>query len=83
MREILRGLVDRFNAALAGVARRHARVHHIDLRQLIGDEHWANELHPTAKGFGLVAEAFDSAIQAALRGGKSPRKRGTGPRRKP
>jgi hypothetical protein len=75
MQAILRGLVDRFNAALAAVARRHARVHYIDLRPVITERHWANELHPTARGFGLVADAFDAAIQASLRGGGSPRKR--------
>lgn len=66
MRDIVRTLINRLNDAIADVAARHADVHHLDCRTIVGDGEWANELHPTSRGFGQVARLFDEKIQAAL-----------------
>jgi hypothetical protein len=67
----MRTLIDRFNAMLAGVsaAPEFAHVHYLDLRGTLEPTRrwWANELHPTGRGFRLVAAGFDAQIRR-LRG---------------
>jgi hypothetical protein len=62
-------LIDRFNAMLRRVAAlpefRHVR--HVDVRNVLssGADYktwWANELHPTRRGFQAVAERFAAVI---------------------
>jgi hypothetical protein len=62
-------LIDRFNAMLRGVSRipEFEHVKYLDLRETLSTgpkykEYWANELHPTAKGFALVTKRFAAAI---------------------
>jgi len=67
-RAIIVVLIDRFNKMLAEVAARPGfeHVHHIDLRRTLTSANykadWANELHPTAKGFEAVAKKFAAVI---------------------
>ncbi|MGH7804755.1 MAG: GDSL-type esterase/lipase family protein [Candidatus Binatia bacterium] len=68
-RRMVKELIDRFNQMLSSVARlpEFAHVKYIDVRNLLssGSDYrsfWANELHPTARGFKLVAERFAAAI---------------------
>jgi lysophospholipase L1-like esterase len=66
-------LIDRYNTMLARLPRQagFAHVHYLDLRkalsnELIGREYrkwWADELHPTKKGFALVASAFAGLVR--------------------
>lgn len=66
-------LIDRYNTMLATLPRQAGfrHVHHLDLRkrlsnELIGREYrqwWENELHPSKKGFALVAEAFAGLLR--------------------
>jgi hypothetical protein len=60
--EIIRTLIDSFNEMLAEIANRHSNVHYIDLRPIIDDEDWANELHLTVNGYEKVAREFIQQI---------------------
>jgi lysophospholipase L1-like esterase len=67
-------LIDAFNAQLATIAGGPGlpHVHYIDLRGTLSNElagrryqqSWANELHPTDRGFQAVADRFDAALKA-------------------
>lgn len=64
-------LIDRFNVMLAQVSAipQFAHVRYLDLRGTLKRDgtykkHWANELHPTAVGFDLVAKKFALAINS-------------------
>jgi lysophospholipase L1-like esterase len=66
---ILRMLIDRFNEMLARVAAMPelSHVRYIDLRKTLSSgedyrEWWANELHPTKRGFLEVTRRFANAI---------------------
>ena len=62
-------LVDRFNAMLRELARRHPTFHHVDLRgTLTSVRQWADEIHPHGAGFGRMATRFRAAMDAALGG---------------
>ncbi len=53
-REIVKLILKRFNAELSALAiQSGSRVHHFDLRTLVGDtkSSWFNELHPRSAGF--------------------------------
>jgi hypothetical protein len=63
-------LIDRFNAMLARIVRQpgFAHVKYLDLRGTLSDKGdyktwWANELHPTKKGFEAVAKKFAAQIR--------------------
>lgn len=62
-------LIDRFNAMLRRVAALPGfeHVHYLDLRGTLSSGRdykawWANELHPTGRGFSAVADAFAALI---------------------
>jgi lysophospholipase L1-like esterase len=62
-------LVDRVNDMLAGVSATpgFSHVHYLDLRPLLGSgpkykDDWANELHPSVRGFEKVADEFAGVI---------------------
>lgn len=56
-------MTDRFNAALAHLARRHGHVHYLDLRGVVGRQGWSDELHPKNPGYRRVADIFATRIQ--------------------
>lgn len=69
-RDIVAGLIDRFNGMVRRVAadRRFPHVRYVDLRGTLPngpnyDDWWGNELHPTRKGFKAVAQKFADAIK--------------------
>ena len=66
--ELSRAFVDAFNGLLATLAADHpGAVFHADLRgTLTRATDWANELHPSAQGFALLAGKLDSAVRHAL-----------------
>ena len=66
MQPAVNRLIDRLNEVQIAVAAEFPQVHHIDCRGKVGDGNWANELHPTSAGFGLLAELFDAKIRAVL-----------------
>ena len=62
-------LIDRFNAMLKEVSAipQFSHVHYLDLRNTLRHDgsykrYWANELHPTEEGFGLVTKKFADLI---------------------
>ena len=67
---LMRRLMDRFNAMLQGVTAlaRFQHVHYVDLRNTLSSgrdykKDWGNELHPTRKGFQMVADRFEETLQ--------------------
>lgn len=68
---IVDALIDRFNVMLQGVralAEFRGHVKHVDLREVLPNSpnkktFWANELHPTDRGFRAVAAAFAEALR--------------------
>ncbi|MGH9615391.1 MAG: hypothetical protein ACRD28_01535 [Acidobacteriaceae bacterium] len=69
---LMHDIIDKFNEMLAGLTKTFANVHYVDVRgtlsaDLTDDAYqswWSNELHPTDKGFGLVADKFATALAA-------------------
>jgi hypothetical protein len=64
---IVGDLIDRFNRMLRGVAAQFPHVRYVDLRGTLPNganyrDWWANELHPSEKGFKAVAARFAAAI---------------------
>ena len=66
---IAKVIMDRFNVAMAGLARRYAHVTFLDLRGTVGPSRWHDELHPTDPGYRAVGARFDTAIRALAGGG--------------
>jgi lysophospholipase L1-like esterase len=69
---IMKVLIDRFNRMLAAVSAvpEFSHVHYLDLRGTLATDatykrFWANELHPTGRGFDLVTSQF-AALLASL-----------------
>ena len=64
---ILHSLIDALNNMLSKLAQEYSdNVHYIDLRPIIQDEDWENELHLTAQGFKKVADEFEQQILKVL-----------------
>lgn len=66
---VMKALIDAFNNTLEGISRipQFKHVHHLDLRGTLVagatyKKDWANELHPTARGFAAVTEKFANLI---------------------
>lgn len=49
-------LIDEFTAMLKRVSAVDPHVRVIDSRNTLENSHWANEMHPTPRGFGLIAQ---------------------------
>jgi hypothetical protein len=66
----VRTLINRFNAMLrdVGAAPEFAHVHYLDLRGTLAaspyKNYWANELHPTGRGFSMVTARFARLISS-------------------
>lgn len=60
--KIIRILIDNFNDLLADIASQDSNVHYIDLRPVIQDQDWANELHLNVDGYEKVAKEFTQRI---------------------
>ncbi|MEL6599326.1 MAG: D-Ala-D-Ala carboxypeptidase family metallohydrolase [Pseudomonadota bacterium] len=64
-----------FNRGLRRLADRMAHVEYLDLRGVVGDDRWHDELHPIDEGYRDVAQVFEAKIADVL--GTSPGKRAT------
>lgn len=67
---LMRALIDKFNEMLQQLAAipEFSNVHYVDLRGTLSNgvdygDWWANELHPTKKGFEDVTDKFAAALQ--------------------
>jgi lysophospholipase L1-like esterase len=67
---IAEAMMNRFNASMAALARRHGHVTFLDLRGTVGRGRWHDELHPTNAGYRDVGSRFAAAIRA-LSGARS------------
>ncbi|WP_374447563.1 caspase family protein [Stella sp.] len=83
-------MIDRFNTELGRLARGFPRVTCLDLRAVVRDDRWHDELHPVDAGYGDVAARFRKAIgvlaapkaapqPAARAKGKGKAKKGAAP----
>jgi hypothetical protein len=66
---LMKELIDHFNDMLTSVAQspQFPHVHYLNFRQSLStgagyDKWWANELHPTKKGFAAVTAKFAAKI---------------------
>ena len=69
-KDMMRALIDRFNKMVKSVTDGFPHVRFVDLRGTLPNgttyqDWWANELHPTKKGFEAVAARFADAIAKA------------------
>ncbi|MUT27348.1 MULTISPECIES: hypothetical protein [Mesorhizobium] len=69
-REIIANLIDRLNAMLIGLCGgnaggTHKNAFHVDVRGVVRDR-WADELHPTDRGFTDVTKRFADVVSQAL-----------------
>lgn len=63
---VITQIIDVFNEMLAGVAKAHKNVHYIDLRGLIVESDWVNELHLNHDGYEKVGKAYQSLMQSLM-----------------
>ena len=78
---VLRRLIDRLNTTLAGIARDRGdrQIHHIDLRGTLTAKRpghrrdWADELHPTGRGWSRIAGKMAEFVVSTLGGGEGVR----------
>lgn len=63
--DMMRTIMDRFNMMLEGVAKNHAHVRYVNLRNVLPAKKtfWANELHPKENRFKLAASQLEKAIE--------------------
>lgn len=64
--QIMRNLIDDFNSMLEQFAATDSRLHYVDLRSLISDSDWENELHLKNSGYRRVAGAFNQVIRPLI-----------------
>lgn len=64
--QIIKKLIDDFNLMLEKFAATDSRLHYIDLRPLISDSDWENELHLKNSSYRRIAEAFDQVIRPLI-----------------
>jgi V8-like Glu-specific endopeptidase len=64
--QIVHRLITDFNDMLNDFAATDPRLHYIDLRPLISDSDWGNELHLNNSSYRRVAEEFDRVIRPLL-----------------
>lgn len=62
-REIVRIMIDAFNEMLSELSITFSHVHHIDLRELIGENDWHDEIHPNSATFKKISEAFTTKMK--------------------
>lgn len=58
----IRGLVDRFNEGLQRVAERMERVRYVDLRGVVPDGEWEDEIHPDRRGFSRLGDRLAAVL---------------------
>jgi hypothetical protein len=66
--QIMKQFIDAFNTMLLRVQKMRQKIYVADLRPLLPStkEYWANELHPTKRGFEIAAAAIEELLQQAV-----------------
>jgi hypothetical protein len=65
-RNLIKQIIDQFNIMLSQLDSEIDEFHYIDLRSVINDEDWVNELHLSSDGYKKVAGLFDNEIKKYL-----------------
>lgn len=65
-KQIIRDLINRLNESLKDLAARHENVHFMDLRPILKQSDWINELHLNQVGWTKVAKKFDAEMARVL-----------------
>jgi hypothetical protein len=65
-RAAIHDLIDAFNSMLSRLEASLPDFHYVDVRQILEDSDWGNELHPTEEGFDKVAAAIDAKISQVI-----------------
>jgi hypothetical protein len=65
-RNIVNAIMDKFNGMLKQLAHSRSDFVYLDLRPVIEDDDWRDELHLTPQGFNKAADTFHSALQKVL-----------------
>ncbi len=65
-RAVLRAIVDRYNEHLGGVIAKLDGVTYVDLRGLVPDGEWHDEIHPNGDGFSRIAARLGQSLDAQL-----------------
>lgn len=65
--DVINFIMDLFNAMLLELSQQYANFHYIDLRveQLLKSD-WANEIHPTSKGFKKLAKRYETKVRSLV-----------------
>ena len=62
--EIINYIMDLFNVVLLELDKKYATFHYIDLRkEKLSKSDWANEIHPTTKGFKKLSKHYEQKIK--------------------
>ena len=64
--EIIREMLNQFNAQLSAVAKEYPKVHYIDLRNTVRSDQWYDEIHPSSDGYQDIALKYHNLIQSIL-----------------
>lgn len=65
-KKLVRILIDKFNEMLEALSDRNENFHYIDLREIIMEDHWVNEIHPYNDSFEEIAEEFHKKINSCI-----------------
>jgi len=63
-RQVIETLIDFFNQMLEELDQENERFHFVDLRSIIQDDDWRDELHLKNAGYRMASDEFNKAIQA-------------------
>lgn len=64
---IVSWMIDRFNEKIAAVANDFPKVHYIDLRNTVREDHWYDEIHPSSDGYQDLALKYHAVIDKILK----------------
>ena len=62
---VVNELIDSFAGALAEASKKRPALHVVNARETLKPDQWANELHPTPRGFNKLATAWEPVLKSA------------------
>lgn len=67
--DVINYIMDLFNNLLLELQTQYSNFHYIDLRGTLTKSEWANEIHPTSKGFSKLAQLYDEKLKQLVPSG--------------
>lgn len=64
--QTIRELVDRFNAGVQRIAGDFDRVYYVDLRNIVPDDEWVDEIHPDKHGFARLGDRIAEVLRREI-----------------